>query len=136
MNQLAASENRQLAGQPTPRSPDYAGLFRLCRDAGRKGLQQLFLAVNKRVGVVGGDFKTVAVGDGVTRASFHAIAAEDAPVVIDIIDLGIALRGADTVVAGILRGLNVNAIGRASRRAEEAGDALFQSAFVAAQNMD
>jgi len=103
---------------------------------GRKRLQQLFLAVDKGVGVVGGDFKIVAVGNGITGASFHTVAAENAPVVVNVVNLGVALRCADAVVAGILGSLNVNAVCRAGSRAEEAGDALFQTILVATQNMD
>ena len=106
------------------------------RAGGGQGLQQLFLAVDQRVGVVGGDFKIVAVGNGVAGAGFHAIAAEDAAVVVDVVNLGVALRGADAVVAGILRRLDVDAIGRAGRGAQEAGDALLQAIFIAAQNVD
>ena len=99
-------------------------------------LKQLFLAIDEGVGVIGGYFKIVAVGDGIARASFHAIAAEDTAVIIDVIHLGVALRGADAVIAGILRCLDVDAIGRASRRAEEASDAFLQPIFITAQDVD
>ena len=36
---------------------------------------------------------------------------------------------------GILRGFDVNAIGRAGRGAQEAGHALFQAVFVALQHV-
>jgi len=119
-----------------PDFPNGSGLLRLFRGGSRERLQQLFLAVNEGVGIVGGYLEIVAVGDGIAGASFHTIAAENAAVVVDVINLGVALRGADAVVAGVLRGLDVNAIGRAGRRAKEAGNALFQTIFVAAQNMD
>jgi len=121
---------------PMARGADNSRLLGFGSGGGRKGLQQLFLAVDERVGVVGGDFKIVAMGNRVAGARFHAVSAEDATVVVDVINLGIAFRGADAVIAGILGGLDVNAICRASRRAKEAGDAFFQTVFVAAQDMD
>ena len=37
---------------------------------------------------------------------------------------------------GVLGGLDIDAIGRAGGRAQEAGDALFQAVFVALQDVD
>ena len=68
-------------GSSAVRTDDDAALF-LC-GGGRYRLEELLLAVNQRVGVVSGNLETVAVGDGVTRAGFYAIATEDAAVVID-----------------------------------------------------
>ena len=54
--------------------------------------QHVFFSHDERGGVESGQFKTVAVGDGVGRAGFNAVAAEDAAVVIDVVDLGAAPR--------------------------------------------
>ena len=61
--------------------------------------EQLLLAINQVAGVVGGQLEAVAVGDGVCRAGLDAIAAEDAAVVIDVVDLGVALGPADAMVS-------------------------------------
>jgi hypothetical protein len=103
---------------------------------GRHGCQHSFLAVDEGVGIVSGDLKIVAVGNGIARAGFNAITAEDAAVVIDVINFGIALGSANAFFAGILCRLNVNAICRAGCSAEEAGDALLQAVFIALQNVD
>src|SRR5579872_6734441 len=75
------------------------------------------------------------MGDGIGRAGFDAISAEDAAVVVDVVDLGIALGATDTVLLGVLCGLDVNAVGRARRRTQEAGYALLHAALVALQNV-
>lgn len=95
--------------------------------------QQRFFAIDKIAGIKRREFETVAVGDSVRGAGFYAIAAEDAAIVVNVIDLGIAFRAADTVLFSVLRRLNVNAIGRAGRRAQEAGHAFFQAIFIALQ---
>jgi len=96
----------------------------------------LFLAVNQGVGIVSGDLEAVAVSDSVAGAGFHAVATEDAPVVINVVDLCVSLRRADALFASILSRLDVNAIRGASRRTEKAGDAFFEAVFVAPQNME
>jgi hypothetical protein len=77
----------------------------------------------------------VTVSDGIARAGLYAVATKDATVVINIVNLGITLRGADSMLAGILSRFDVNAIGWASRRAKEASDAFLQSIFIAFQNV-
>ena len=72
---------------PMARGADNSRLLGFGSGGGRKGLQQLFLAVDERVGVVGGDFKIVAMGNRVAGARFHAVSAEDATVVVDVINL-------------------------------------------------
>ena len=96
----------------------------------------MLLAVNQGVGVVSGDLKAVAVSDGIAGAGLHTIATEDAPVVINVVDLGVTLRGADALLAGIFGRLNVNAIRRAGRGAEKAGNAFFKPVLVASQNVE
>ena len=99
-------------------------------------MQQLFFAVDEGIGIVGRNFKIVAMGNSITRAGFHAIPAENAAVIVDVVNLGVAFRRADTMVAGIFGRLDVDAVRRAGRRAEEAGNALFQTILIAAQHMD
>src|SRR5262249_40421763 len=98
---------------------------------GRDRHQQRFLAINQVAGIEGRELEAMAVGDGVGGAGLDAIAAEDAAVVIDVVDLGVALGAADAFFFGIVGGLNVNAIRGTGGCAEEAGNALFQAVFVA-----
>src|SRR5450631_2645842 len=65
------------------------GLFR----CGKRGNRQkhVFFAHYQAGRVERSKLETVAVGDGVRRTGFNAIAAKDAPVVIDVVDLGVAL---------------------------------------------
>lgn len=77
----------------------------------------------------------MAMRDGVGGTSFDTVAAEDTAVVIDIVDLGVPVAAADTGFGGIFGGFYVNAIGGASGGAQEAGDAFFETVFVALQNM-
>ena len=53
--------------------------------------QHLFLTHDQVSGVQRGQLEAVAMGDGIGGAGFHAISAKDAAVVIDVVDLGIAL---------------------------------------------
>src|SRR5579859_2068309 len=78
------------------------------------GGQHLFFAIDQTGGVEGGNLEAVAVSNGVGGAGLDAVAAEDAAVVVNVIDLGIALGAADAVLGGILGGLNINAIRRTS----------------------
>src|ERR1039458_5796527 len=73
--------------------------------------------------------------DGVRRAGLHAVPAEDAAVVIDVVDRGVTLAAGNPRLFGILRRFNINAIGRARRRAQEAGDALFHTVDIALQDV-
>ena len=56
-----------------------------------RGHQHVFLAHDQGGGVEAGQLEAVAVGDGVGGAGFDAVAAEDAAVVVDVVDLGVAL---------------------------------------------
>ena len=101
-----------------------------------EGLEELLLAADQGADVVGGQFETVAVGDGVGGAGFDAIAAEDAARVIDIVDAGVALAGGDSLGFGIFGGFDVDAAGGAGGGAEEAAHAFFQAVLVAMQDVD
>jgi hypothetical protein len=106
-----------------------------CRRQRRDRHQHVFLAHDQIGSVQRGQLETVTVGDGVGGAGFNAVAAEDAAVVIDVIDLGVALGRGDAKGLGVLGGLYINAVGGAGGGAEEAGHAFFQSVFVALQDM-
>src|SRR5581483_4086475 len=66
------------------------------------GGQHLLLAVNQIGGVKGRQFESMTVRDGVGGTGLHAISAENAAVVIDVVNLGVALGAADAVFGGIL----------------------------------
>src|SRR4051812_43225116 len=97
--------------------------------------QQLFLAVDEVRGIEGRDLEAVSVRDGVGGAGLDAVSAEDAAVVIDVVDGGVALGAGDAALSSVLRGLDVNAIRWTGRGAEEAGDALLQSVLVALEHV-
>src|ERR1700730_1443934 len=78
----------------------------------------------------------MAMGNRVGRARFHAIPAENTARVVNVVHAGVTLARGNPVGIGILRGLDVYAICRASGRAEKATHALFQAAFVAMQHMN
>src|ERR1019366_10625273 len=92
-------------------------------------------AHNEFVCVQSGKLEAVAVGDGVGWACFNAVATEDAAVVVDVVDLGVALGGGDTDFLGVFVGLDVNAVGWAGRRTQKAGYALLQAVLVALQHV-
>src|SRR5258708_12174396 len=78
-------------------------------------------------GVERREVKSVGVGDGVGGAGFHAISAENAAVVVNVVNLGVTLGPTYPVLGGVFSGLNVDAVGRAVGRPQEAGHTLFQS---------
>ena len=75
------------------------------------------------------------VGDGVGGAGLHAVAAEDAAIVVDVIHGSISLAGADTLFSGVVGRLDVDTVGRAGRRAQEATYTFLQPLFVALQDV-
>ena len=99
------------------------------------GGQHLLLAVNQIAGVERRQLKSMPVRNRVGRASLHAISAKNAAVVIDVVNLGVALGAADAVFGGVVGGFDVDAVRGTVGGAEKAGDALFQSVFVALQHV-
>ena len=97
--------------------------------------QHLLLAHHQRGRIEAGHFEAVAVRDRVGRTSFHAIAAENAAVVVDVVDLGVALAAADAHLLRVLRGFNVNAVRRARRGAQKTRHALLHAVGVALQHV-
>ena len=85
--------------------------------------------------VEGRNFEAVSVGNRIRGTSFDAVSAKNTSVVIDVINLGVALCAAHAMLSRILRRLNINAVRRTGRRAQKTGDALFQSILIALQNV-
>src|SRR5262245_539289 len=75
------------------------------------------------------------VGDGICGAGFNAVAAKDATVVIDVVDLGVTLGAADTVLCSVLCGFDIDAVRRTSCRAQKTSYTFFQSILIALQNV-
>jgi hypothetical protein len=100
------------------------------------GGQHLFFAVDQVAGVKARDLEAVPVGDRIRGTSLDAVSAEDASIVVDVINLGVALRPAYSMLGRILRRLDVNAVRGTGCRAQKASDALFQSVLIALQDVD
>src|SRR6266576_3561216 len=79
----------------------------------RRRDEEVFLAHDQVGGVEAGELETVAVGDGIGGAGLDTIAAEDAAVVVDIVDLGVTLGTGDALFRGVLGGFDVDAVRRA-----------------------
>ncbi len=75
------------------------------------------------------------MGNRVGGAGFHAVAAKDAAVVIDVVHAGITLASADADLIGVLLSLDINAAGRAGGGAKEAGHAFLQPVVVALKHV-
>ena len=88
----------------------------------RPGGQHLFFAINQVAGVKGRDFKSVSVRDGVGGTSLYAVPAENAPRVIDVVDARVTFACRNAIGVLVFRCFNVNAIGRARRRARTERD--------------
>jgi hypothetical protein len=97
--------------------------------------QHLLLAHDQIGRVKGRQFKAVTVRDGISRTGLHTVSAENTAVVVDVVDLGVALSAADAIFSGVLGSLDINAVGWAIGRTQEAGNAFFQAIFVALQHM-
>jgi len=102
----------------------------------RPRLEELFLAKEQRVYIVGGELNAVAVSNGVRGAGLDAVATKDAARIVDIVGLRVTLAGRDALRFGVFRRFNVNAIRGARRRAQIAGDALLEAVLVALQDVD
>jgi hypothetical protein len=72
--------------------------------------QHVFFAHDQIGGVQAGEFESVTMGNGVGGAGLDAVAAEDAAVVIDVVDLGIALGAGDPLLGGVLGGFDIDAV--------------------------
>src|SRR5690242_20123044 len=73
----------------------------------------------------------MAVRNRVRRTGLNAVTAEDAAVIVDVVDLGIALGRRDALLFRIVGCLDVDAVGGTGSRAEKACNAFFQAIFVA-----
>jgi hypothetical protein len=100
-------------------------------EARRPRFEKLFLAVDERIDVIGGELDVVAVGDGVCGASVYTVAAEDAAGIVDVVHASVAFTGGDAVGFSIFGGFDVNTIRRARGRAKKTADAFLEAILVA-----
>src|SRR5580693_5657780 len=99
------------------------------------GRQHLLFAVNQIAGVKRSQLKPMPMRNRVRRASLYAISAKDTSIVIDVVDFGVALGTTYAAFGGVVGGFDVDAVRGTVGSAEEAGYALFQSVFVALQDV-
>src|SRR4051812_30009509 len=101
-----------------------AGVFgRLRAVAPPEAHEQILLEDELLARVVGGGVDARVHADGVARAGFDAEAAEDAAELVDDEALREALVTPARIPFGVLAHFDVDALGRARRRAAEARDA-------------
>jgi len=100
-----------------------------------QGHEHLFFSIDESGGVVAGELEAMPVRNRVRGTGFYTVAAKDAAVVVNVIDLGVPLSAAKPRLRCILRSFDVNAIGRARRRAQKAGYAFFEAVLVALENV-
>ena len=73
----------------------------------------MLLAVNQITGIKGRQLKPMPMRDRIRRASLDAIPTKNTPVVIDVVDLGVAFGAAYAVFGGVVGGFDVDAVGGA-----------------------
>ena len=99
------------------------------------GRQHLLFPVNQIARIKRSQLKPMPMRNRISRASLHTIPTKNTPVVIDRIDFGVAFGAAYAVFGGVVGGFDVDAVGGTVGGAEEAGYALFESVFVALQDV-
>lgn len=71
----------------------------------------------------------------VSWACLYAVATEDAPVVVDVVDASISFGTGNAMLCCILSRFDVDAIGRTSRRTQKTSNALLEAVLVTLQHM-
>src|SRR5581483_10995467 len=115
-----------------PRLP-LPALLREWRRAGRRRDEQLRLVPHEVVLAVDRELVVLAHEDRADGARFLAVPAEDTARLVDLVDRRVPRTGLHRAV--VLRGFEVDGIGRAGDRAESAGDALLEPVLVAHQHL-
>jgi hypothetical protein len=98
--------------------------------------KELLFAIDQGIDVVGRQLDIVAMRDCVSRARFHAVAAEYTSRIIDIVNPGVALTRRYAIRFRVFSGFNVNTIRRAGSGAEKTANAFFKTILVALQNVN
>src|SRR4051794_12060020 len=97
--------------------------------------EEHLLGEDQVAAVVVGHLVVVAHRDRVERARDLAVAAEDAPAEVDLVDRRVAFSRRDAVVGVVLRGDDADAVGRARGGAQRAADALLQPGVLEAMEL-
>jgi hypothetical protein len=95
--------------------------------------KQVFLAHHQGRRIQRSKLKSMSMRNRICGASLNTIPAKDAAVVVDVVDLRVSFSARDPLLCGILSSLDINAVRRTCRRAQEARYALFQAILVALQ---
>jgi hypothetical protein len=97
--------------------------------------QQLLFAVNQVRGVERRQLKSVPVRNRIRRTCLDTVSAKDTAVVINVVNLGVALGAADPILRRVLGGFDIDAIGRAVGRTKKARHAFLEAVFIALQDV-
>src|SRR6266511_59751 len=103
--------------------------------AGGDGGEQVGLVVDEPLPGGGGQLVLVGHGQGAGRAGLDAQPAEEAAVVVDLVDGGVALAHRPARLGGVVGPLDVDGVGRAGVGAQLAADAAFQAVRVAVEQV-
>src|SRR3954464_6977785 len=101
----------------------------------RKLHQHLFFAVNQSGSVVTRQFEAVSVSDCVRGAGLDAVPAEDAAIVVDVVNSCVALSATESPLFCVFRRFDIDAVRRASRCAQEAGHTLLETILIPLQHV-
>ena len=97
----------------------------------RSGFEELFLAKDHGIDVVGGELESMTMRDRVGGAGFDAVSAKNAARIIDIVDGGVAFGGGDAICFGIFGGLDIDAARGTGCGTQKARYALLEAVLVA-----
>jgi hypothetical protein len=113
----------------------HVGLIEYCvrPHVGWPGGQHLLLAVNQIACIKCRQLKPMSVRNRIGWTSLDAISAKDTPVIVDVIDLGVAFGAAYAVFRSVIGGFDINAIRGTVGGAEEASYAFLQPVLIALQ---
>src|ERR1700733_6625202 len=76
------------------------------------GSQHLLLAVHQIAGVKRGQLEAVAMCNRIGGAGLYAVAAENAAIVVDVVDLSVAFGAAHALFRGVIGSFDIDAIRR------------------------
>src|SRR6266404_6862057 len=101
----------------------------------RSRRQHLFFAVDQIARIETRQLESMAMRNRIGRTSFHTIPTKYTSIIVDVVDAGVAFGARDSFFGGVFRSFYVDAIRGTGGGAEETGYTLFQSVFVALQNV-
>ena len=73
------------------------------------------------------------VSNGISGAGLYAIAAKNAAIVVDVVDLGVALTAAEALFGRVFGCFNIDAVGRACCGTKKARNAFLETILIALQ---